>query len=130
MNKNLLEKILDISKKLKDVPSGTNRHFSFIIDKNRILSLGWNDYYCSNRIAYDNGHVHGGIHSEFSAYVRYRGDFGRLRRCIMVNTRINSLDKIGMSKPCTVCQKFIEKVGFRKVYYTNILGQWEILNVI
>lgn len=36
---------------------------------------------------------------------------------------------IGMSKPCEFCQKMIESVGIRRVYYTDDNGIWQKYNV-
>jgi hypothetical protein len=127
MNDKIAKKVISITKKLKDVPNGRNKHFSFIIHRNRILSVGWNNYWCSHPECKRIGYRFNAIHSEFSAINRYKGDRKKLKRCILVNTRVNSIGEIGMAKPCVYCQEFISDMRFRKVWYTNSTGIFESL---
>ncbi len=128
MNKRLQDKIISISNELKHVPNGSNKHFTFIIHRNRILSIGWNDYNLSHPKLVKNGYGLCGMHSELSAIIRYRGNQELLRYCTIVNTRINSFGELGMSKPCPICTRLIQTWGFRKVFFTNREGNWEQYN--
>jgi deoxycytidylate deaminase len=125
MNNDLREKILDLTKKYIDLPNGKNKHFSFIIRRNKILSIGWNDYFRTHPICKKLGYRFDAIHSETSSVLRYRGDTEDLRFCELVNTRINSMGKIGMACPCDICKKFIISTGIRRVHYTDINGLWQ-----
>ncbi len=125
MNKNLENRILEITRKLKDEPKGKNKHFTFIVRRSRILSVGFNDYWCSHTMANKLGYRFNGIHSELSAYLKFREDKEKLSKCTLVNTRINSKGEIGYSKPCELCEKLIDKMGIKKVYFTNRNGEME-----
>jgi hypothetical protein len=122
MTEKLQKKILALSRELKNVPNGRNKHFSFILHRNRILSIGWNDYWTSHPESKRLGCRFDAIHSELSAVLRYRGPASKLKRCILINTRVNSLDEIGMSRPCPSCEGLIHEIPFRQVWFTDING--------
>lgn len=124
MNDRIKEKVLEITKRLRDVPDSRCRHFTFIIHKNRILSLGWNNSWKTHSWSKEMGHRFSCIHSEVSAILRYRGSKRKLRKCVLVNTRINRFGEFGMSKPCDICDHMISQIGFKEVYYTNQNGEW------
>jgi deoxycytidylate deaminase len=127
MNEKLAKKIISITRKLKEVPNGRNRHFSFIVHRNRILSVGWNDYWNSHPACQKLGYRFSAIHSEFSAINRYRGEKKKLKKCVLINTRVNRFGEIGMSKPCEHCLELLSQINFRKVWYTNPDGIFEKL---
>jgi deoxycytidylate deaminase len=125
MTEKLKNKLLAITRELKSVPNGRNKHFSFILHRNRILSVGWNDYWTSHPESKRLGCRFDAIHSELSAVLRYRGPANKLRKCILVNTRVNVFDEIGMSRPCEFCQKLINEVSFRQVWFTDLTGNFQ-----
>lgn len=61
------------------------------------------------------------IHAE-RAVVKLLGDISQLRGCVLIVVRINKQNEIVGSKPCSDCQKFLEKCmkcyGLRKVVYS------------
>lgn len=127
LNKRIKNKIFQLSIDLSRIPKGKNKHFSFILDKNKILSIGWNDAWCTHPLSNRLGYRFSAIHSEVSAILRYKGDKQRLKKCILINTRINMLGEFSISKPCSICQNFIKNVGFKRVYFTNHQGVLELL---
>lgn len=124
MKPKLERRLLDISKRLIDIPNGKNKHFSFIIYKNKILSIGFNDYFTTHTKCKELGYRFDAMHSELSAVLKFRGSKKTLGQCVLVNTRINSFGQIGMSKPCHCCIRLIEQIGFKRVWYTNADGKF------
>ncbi|MFA5758759.1 MAG: hypothetical protein WC942_05290 [Clostridia bacterium] len=122
MNAKIQSKIVEISKALVSIPHGKNKHFSFIVKRNNILSIGWNDYTKTHPMAKENGCLFGSIHSELSAVVRFSGKISDLQKCTLINTRVNTHHKFGMSKPCHSCQQLIMRIGFKEVWYTDWNG--------
>jgi hypothetical protein len=61
------------------------------------------------------------IHAE-RAVVKALGDLSQLRGCVLVVIRVNKLNEVVGSKPCSDCHKFLEKCmktyGLRKVMYS------------
>lgn len=124
MSPNLQQTILRISRDLKDCISGVNKHLSFVVRQNRIISIGWNDYSKTHPLSAKLGHFLGCRHSEVHAYVRLRNK-NLLPYCDFVNVRVNSLGEIGMSRPCENCYRFLcEWLRPKRLYYTNRKGQF------
>ncbi len=117
------QKILNLSKELKCLPDGHNKHLSFLLDKSQIVAIGWNQGWTTHPKAKKLGYRFETIHSELAAILRYRGNRDRLRRLTLVNVRVNRFDIIGMSKPCDCCMDLIQMSGIRKVWYTNFEGK-------
>lgn len=60
------------------------------------------------------------LHAEQSAILNARKD---LKRANILVVRLNNDGELLLAKPCKYCQAYIEKVGIRKVYYTNNIGE-------
>lgn len=129
MNHKLCDIIYNLTKELKDVPQNRNRHFSFIVRKNRVVSVGWNSFDNTHPIAVRCNYRYGDVHSELSAVLRYRDGIDSLRRCILVNTRINRFGDFRISKPCDKCMLWIPLIGFREIWYTNYHGKFQKLEL-
>lgn len=111
------------------------RHFSFIMDKNRILSIGLNspkthplnlkyNYVNKNKEKISNIV---GTHSELSAVIKLgEEDCSGL---ILVNTRINRNNKLDFSAPCNGCSDMIKQLNFKEVWYSNANGLFNKLNL-
>lgn len=124
MNKKTKKRIIDSSLKLFEFPDGKNKHFTFILNKNKIVSTGINLGYKTHPESKELGYRFDAIHSEFHAVIRYRGNEKDFSRLTLVNTRLNHLKQLDMSKPCPICQDLIKSLGFRKVYYTDYNGNF------
>ncbi len=116
MQKKLLFKCIDISRDLTNLPVGPKKHFSFIIDKNKILSFGVNNGFKTHPMAKYLGYRYNCIHSELDAILNFRHK--NIEKYSLLNIRIGR-DKISIrnSKPCDLCQKLIEKTKIKKVYF-------------
>jgi len=131
-----LERIIEVSHALAGKRKSVHRcrHFSFILDGNRILSIGINNpkthpynlnfNYINKQKTRISDIV--GTHSELSAVLKYGKDCKNLT---LVNTRINRNNEIDYSKPCCGCFDMIISMGFKKVYYTNREKTFSCINL-
>jgi cytidine deaminase len=60
-----------------------------------------------------------------SAVIKY--GFEDCTNHILVNTRLNAANNISNSKPCGGCQNLLKQLNFKRVYYTNNTGTFEML---
>ena len=107
------------------------RHFSFILDRNRIISIGMNsikthpmnlkyNYVNKNKESISNIV---GTHAELNAVIKLgEEDCSRLT---LVNTRINRNNLLDNSAPCSGCSDMIRQLSFKNVYYSNIKGNFD-----
>ena len=111
------------------------RHFSFIVDRNRIVSIGMNNskthpmnlkYNYINKINEKISEIVG-THSELNAVIRFgEEDCSNLT---LINTRINRNNALDNSAPCNGCMDMITQLNFKNVYYSNIKGQFDKLHL-
>jgi deoxycytidylate deaminase len=121
--KNLI-KIAKDSKHIVDTPQ---RHFSFILLKNNIISMGWNQAWKTHPMAAKYGHRFNVIHSELACVKNMQHNWSILEKCRLVNIRIKPNGSIGLSKPCKYCMKLIVDFNIGEIYYTDKDGEFEKL---
>ena len=111
------------------------RHFSFILDRNRIISIGLNSPKTHplnlkyNYVNKNNEKISDivGTHSELSAVIKLgEEDCSGLT---LVNTRINRNNTLDFSAPCFGCCDMIKQLNFKNVYFSNIQGKFDKLNL-
>ena len=97
------------------------QHFSFLIYKGRILSIGRNSKKTNpNNFKVQIGDFFRGTCSEFNAINKIKNKTNLpLSEMTMVNIRLNSFLQIRNSRPCSSCQKLLLTTGVKKVYHTN-----------
>jgi deoxycytidylate deaminase len=102
------------------------KHFSFIFNKNRLLSIGFNNPTKTHpknlKIRFFNRQgidisTAVGIHSELSAVIKLGEE--DCTRYTIVNTRINRNNKIDFSKPCEGCSSLLKQLNFKKIFYST-----------
>ena len=123
----VLRRLVDIARALRDKPTSSFLHFSFLLDKSKILSCGWNNVTCSGVRINKRYYYYplGGEHSEASALKKYRGDYGGVK---MVNIRLNNQGELRYSRPCNLCYTILKNCGIRRLYYsTNTHFEFERL---
>lgn len=99
------------------------RHFAFILNKSKIVSIGRNSRK-SHPINQKYGYFDGsGLHAEACAVIK-SGDIDHSKH-VLVTFRIDRNDQIAMGKPCKHCQKLLRDVAFKEIYYSNELGEFE-----
>lgn len=123
----------DISKALapKHPSDQRCRHFSFILNKKKIITIGFNNqkthpinlkYRFVNRKNIPINDLVG-THSELNALIKLGTD--DVSGLVLVNTRINRNGEIDLSMPCTGCQSFLTTLNFKKVFYSTKSGNFE-----
>ena len=116
--------LIDLARSLYDKPVGQNKHFTFILRRNKILSIGFNNYRKSHPLIkkYSSKEDVIYLHSEFDAINRFPHKPAELSRCTLVNVRLNRFGKVGQAKPCDLCSKLLYNMGINKIYWTNKKG--------
>jgi len=105
------------------------KHFSFIFQRNRLISIGINNPNKThpknlkigffNRKGEDISHTIG-VHSELSAILKLGEE--DCSKYTIVNTRINRNNQLDFSKPCTGCSSLLDQLNFKKIYYSTSNG--------
>lgn len=121
------QKYIDLALALKDRPESDKLHFSFILKKRRLVSIGWNSATATHPIAHKYGYTFPFVHAELSAIVRFDGKPKELKDCVLINVRINKDGIVMLSKPCKNCLRLLSVFTFKHVYYTNHAGGFESL---
>lgn len=130
----LKEKILRLSYQnlyKHQLQSGVNNHrkksyhYSYIVHKNNILSAQINREDLTHPLA--KGYFGYRQHSEFRAILRFPDSPSILRRCELVNVRINRVGDLALSAPCENCLDFISEFSFKNIFYTNNKGGFSLL---
>lgn len=117
-------KYIEIARCLIDSPQSKKKHFSFIVRKNVIESIGFNYVKKTHPMAVKFGYEYPLIHSEMDAILKFNGHLDDLRKCTIINVRLNKFGKIMMSKPCKFCSKLITSFNFRNIYFTTDSGEF------
>lgn len=99
-------------------------HFSFVIHKNRIVSIGSNTDKTHTE-AYKLKYLYPSIHSELDAYIRAKRVLSNLEDCNLVNIRLSRLSLrkkspiLRMSRPCKYCLPWCQNIFKNIVYSTD-----------
>jgi len=130
---NKFQKFVEISKALFNPREHDNRcfHTTFLLKKGKIVSIGVNsnktnprnlkyDYTARNGI--DIRHIVG-THSEMSAIIKYGKE--DISDCIVINVRVGRNGKIANSMPCAGCLSLFRQVGYRRLFYSNVNGEFQ-----
>jgi len=111
------------------------RHFSFILDRSKIISIGLNSPKTHplnlkyNYVNKNNQKISDivGTHSELSAVIKLgEEDCSGLT---LVNTRINRNNELDFSAPCSGCCDMIQQLNFKNVFFSNNKGKFDKLNL-
>lgn len=106
--------------------TGRCLHFSFILNKSKILSIASNDYRKSHPKTLEyNYHPNSKIHSEMKSCLKL--GLSECSGLTMVNLRLNKQNLIDNSYPCCGCYHLVSSLGFKKMYFTNKMGEFEEL---
>jgi len=136
MNKKF-KKVIEISYAMAGRKKAVQRckHFSFIFYKNKLLSIGSNNYkthpfnlkfnYVNRQKNKISSFV--GTHSEMKAFLKLRKK--NCEGLTLINTRINRNNEIDYSKPCRGCCDMIKSLNFKEVYFSNKKGSFDFLKM-
>lgn len=119
MNKKLQNKLIKLSFDLIHIPNATNKHFSYLLDGNKIVSVGWNNATKTHPLAARYNYYNSNIHSELDVIKRYKGSVNDLKYLKMINVRVNKLNKVQNSYPCSECRTLLKVFDVREVWYTD-----------
>jgi hypothetical protein len=136
MRREVEERAKKTSIRLAPAREGTRcRHFSFIFDGTRLVSMGANSRkthpanlgfkYTSRKSKPISSLV--GTHSELKAVLR--AGIEKCRGLTLVNTRVNMNGRLDNSMPCNGCMDIIRKAGFAQVFYTDGEGKFKSMKL-
>ena len=98
---------------------GKQKHFSFILKRNKLICVGWNDTWKTTPLAKRYGYRFNCTHSELAAIRNFPKPNRFLTECRMVNIRIRKDGSLGMAKPCPICQSLLKDFGIKEVWYSS-----------
>jgi deoxycytidylate deaminase len=102
------------------------RHFAFLLDKSKILNIGWNSYKTHPEIQRRGYPLFTkGLHAEMDTLLYSRTK--RFAGLSMAVLRINWNDEIDYSCPCPSCRRVMAGAGIRDIWFTTKEG-WEKLS--
>lgn len=93
----------------------SKRHFSFLIQDNKIVEIGFN----RNADPLPGYPSYGKIHSENDVYRKAKGIMDFSRRWDLINVKMNKKGDVCISKPCKCCCNFLFNLGCKSVWFTN-----------
>ena len=118
-------KLVNLSRQMLDLPDSKSKHFSFILMRNKILSVGWNLGWKSSPIAKRYGHRFNSTHAELAVIKNFPYPPSLMSKCKLVNIRIKANGQLSMAKPCKHCAKLLEDFNITDIWYTNWHGEFE-----
>ena len=111
------------------------RHFSFILYKKRIVSIGINNQKThplnlkNRKISIRTGEDFSEqkhICSEFNAIVKLKRMTNiNTKKCTLVNLRYDRNKKLALARPCMSCISLLKYHEFKNIVYTNNNGVYE-----
>lgn len=124
MNTSLRTSCIKVSRVITKNMEHTWKHVSFLVERNTIISMGWNQPFKSHPLAYKWRYRYNAIHSELHAIINFDGKVSDLARLKIVNVRIDRNGLPALSAPCETCQELILAFGFKEVWFTNRKGEF------
>ena len=128
MNNKILNKLIEKSYEMTDLPVSEKLHFSFIFHKRKMLCVGWNNGWFTHPLAKKFGHRYSVTHSELAAIKALPYSKKFLKKCTLINIRIGKNGKVAMAKPCKHCQEMLNYFNIKRIIYTDNNGNFIELN--
>lgn len=120
----MFSRLIKIARQLRKVPTRGTQHFTFILRRGHIYSIGWNKCRKTHPLAKKYEHRFSCVHSELDALLNYLPHYNTLSKCVVVNIRILADGSIGMSRPCQPCRELLRDYGIQEVYYSLAGGNF------
>ena len=114
--------LIKLARKLIDLPRSEKKHFTFILRKNKIMSVGWNMSYKTHPLAARYNYKYSAIHSELNAILNFQLPYSTLCKYTILNIRLAKNGTIANSKPCIPCQNLLNDYGLNSVIYSTNEG--------
>lgn len=121
MNIEVLSRILN--KCRESSVKGESSHFTFLVTRNKIMSMGKNNTKKTHPRAARLRYWSCGVHSELDAILKFPSAPKKICKSKVVNVRIKKDGSIGMSKPCIHCQKLLKSFGIDEALHTTNSGE-------
>jgi tRNA(Arg) A34 adenosine deaminase TadA len=128
MKKSLLKLALNIAKAKVDNHTEYWRHYTFIVQDNKIVSWSPNQdsdppvhYGYKARFKRMDAGYRPKIHSEIACYRKAKGILDR-KPFEIINIRLNKHKVMRLSKPCICCYSLLQELGCSKFYYSSDYG--------
>jgi len=99
-------------------------HFTFILKKQKILTVGYNRFRKTDSFQIRNGYPYGNIHSEIAAIKAFGRPIRELAGLTIVNIRLSKTYSktqstgILLAKPCKYCSRLLSDLEVGTVYYS------------
>lgn len=107
-------KFFDLAKKMsKKSNHPYHKIGGCVVNKSRVISLGFNKYKTHAK----SNHPFQHIHCELDCILGVEEDV--LKDCTLYLYRENKNGNVAMSKPCIWCDKLLRSVGIKRIYYTD-----------
>lgn len=87
-----------------------------IFDKGKFISKGHNCKRHHRSLHPTFYKYRGEIHAEMNAIINAKRD---LKNTSLLVIRVNNQNQFRLAKPCLMCMKYIEHVGFKNIFYSN-----------
>lgn len=136
-NKLLFRRLEDIARSLIDWEDSIRcRHFSFVLHKKRIVSIGIN-----NRKTHPSNLKNRKVSSitgeDFSEQKHTCSEFNAIcklkrltnidtKKCILINIRYDRNKELAYAKPCMSCRSLLRYHQFKSIICTNADGNYEL----
>ncbi len=124
-----INRSVEIARALKSkYATGRSFHITVIFDKNKIISIGINNYlkthpksykYMKKEVVNESGYLPS-IHSELSAVLKLGEE--DCSNYSFINVRLDNNNQINNSRPCSGCIELLKQVGFNQFHYSNEKG--------
>jgi len=131
MNEYRKQRCIEIAQSMQYLRTGKSLHFSFILDKNKLLCYAANDYknqhlvhkfgpYLPYRNADSQSYI-AGRHSESQVLRVYLAKFGDLdvSGLTLFNVRLSAKGEPVMAMPCVNCDRLIKPLPFKEIVWTE-----------
>jgi len=112
---------LELARHIASTVDRDRAHISLIVRKNRLISVGTNNWKTHPKTA-EYGYMYPYLHSELDAYRKIKAPLDRLT---LLNFRISTTGKLGMSRPCKFCMPWCSEI-FDRIVFSNDKGEFEV----
>lgn len=126
MKSTILRECLVLARKRNTKRTDRCRHYSFLVQDNKIVEAGINHKSDSHFNWYPE---YSGIHAECSVYKKAKGIMNHSRDFELVNIRLNKRGELRFSMPCAFCSRFLRLVGCKTVWFSDRNSSFSCLTV-
>lgn len=120
MNNYIKDKIIEISTSLFYKVNGRQKHFAFIVRRNKIMSIGYNDTHKTHPLCFRYGYIRPYIHAEISALLDLqKSNYDEYHKSIFITLRLGKNYCLRYAKPCKYCSTVLQLFPFKSVYYSD-----------